>query len=244
MKNKFSVIYEPKGRAFEYAPLACNPWIGCVHGCKYCYGPASFHVKRENWNTPRLKENFLDRFEDAAFKLEGDQREILFSFATDTCGTPEQVAVMSNVLAIAENRELNLTILTKNPLAALPLLDTMAKNEWRLGTTICFISDELRKEWEPGAPNVNKRIEGLDAARNAGVKTWVSVEPVVDFHEGIDAVIVSRGRCDLVKVGKWNHDARANAIDWKEFHSQASDILHGHPHVFKHDLKLAAGIGR
>ena len=33
------IIYEPKGKALEYAPLACNLYKGCPHGCRYCYGP-------------------------------------------------------------------------------------------------------------------------------------------------------------------------------------------------------------
>jgi DNA repair photolyase len=30
-------IYEPKGKAREYAPLALNLYESCPHGCKYCY---------------------------------------------------------------------------------------------------------------------------------------------------------------------------------------------------------------
>src|SRR5215472_2137732 len=30
-------IYPPRGQAGEYAPLACNPYRGCGHGCVYCY---------------------------------------------------------------------------------------------------------------------------------------------------------------------------------------------------------------
>lgn len=40
-----NVIYEPKGRAREYAPLACNLYMGCTHGCKYCYAPACMYKK-------------------------------------------------------------------------------------------------------------------------------------------------------------------------------------------------------
>ena len=34
-------IYTPKGPALEYAPLACNLYRGCAHGCLYCYARAS-----------------------------------------------------------------------------------------------------------------------------------------------------------------------------------------------------------
>ena len=29
------VIYEPKGKAREYSPYACNLYIGCSHRCQY-----------------------------------------------------------------------------------------------------------------------------------------------------------------------------------------------------------------
>ena len=241
MKNKFSVIYEPKGRALEYAPLACNPWVGCVHGCTYCYGPGSFHVNREDWNPPKLKKDFMLRFEKSAEELRNDPREILFSFATDPCGTPAQAELMHDVLMIAEVYGLKLTILTKNPLAARNLLPIMAKNGWRLGTTICFLSEELREEWEPGAPAITDRTQGIRIARARGVKTWVSVEPVVDLVEGLAAIMVAKEDADVVKVGHWNHDARAKAIDWREFHRAAAEILGNHPHIFKRDLLVAAG---
>lgn len=34
-----NVIYEPKGRAKEYADLALNDYIGCENACVYCLHP-------------------------------------------------------------------------------------------------------------------------------------------------------------------------------------------------------------
>lgn len=34
-----AAIYEPKGAAREYSPLALNYQTGCDHGCVYCYVP-------------------------------------------------------------------------------------------------------------------------------------------------------------------------------------------------------------
>ena len=30
-------IYNPKGKAGEYAPWACNFYTGCSNDCEYCY---------------------------------------------------------------------------------------------------------------------------------------------------------------------------------------------------------------
>jgi hypothetical protein len=38
------IIYEPRGAAREYSPLAANLYRGCIHGCKYCYAPACLRL--------------------------------------------------------------------------------------------------------------------------------------------------------------------------------------------------------
>jgi DNA repair photolyase len=66
-----NVIYQPKGRAREYAPLACNLYMGCTHGCKYCYAPACMHKKPEEWHqAARARgENVLALFERDCVRL-------------------------------------------------------------------------------------------------------------------------------------------------------------------------------
>jgi DNA repair photolyase len=85
-----NVIYEPKGRAREYAPLACNLYMGCTHGCKYCYAPACMHKKPEEWHqAARARgENVLELFERDCARLakeraDDETRRVLFCFLSD-----------------------------------------------------------------------------------------------------------------------------------------------------------------
>lgn len=43
-------IYEPRGNANEYAPLAVHPYRGCGHRCSYCYVPRVLKIKREEFD--------------------------------------------------------------------------------------------------------------------------------------------------------------------------------------------------
>jgi hypothetical protein len=235
------MIYEPKGRALEYAPLACNLAVGCPHNCRYCYGPASFHRKVEEWSTPRFKANALRRFLLEAPSYRDDPRPILFSFATDPCATPEAVELLRQVLIAAEINHLKVEVLTKNPEAAVPLFEVMARNGWGLGVTVCFLDETLRVDWEPNAPPIADRLAGLALAREAGVRTWVSVEPPVDPGDALRAISVLRDRVDIIKVGRWNHDKAADALDWSHFLDDAAALLSGRPHLFKVDLLQSAG---
>ena len=63
-------IYEPRGAAREYAPLACNLYRGCVHGCKYCYSPATLRMSREEFHaSARPRPGILEALEKDARKL-------------------------------------------------------------------------------------------------------------------------------------------------------------------------------
>lgn len=239
--TKAGLIYEPRGRALEYAPLACNLAVGCIHGCRYCYGPRAFRVPPTDWTVPLPKEDLVGRFARSAEQFAGDPREILFSFATDPLGTLEQVEDLRAILPLAEAHRLRLTVLTKNPEAAEEFLPVFARNDWSLGTTVCFTDEALRAEWEPGAPSIASRLSGLALARARGVRTWASVEPVLDPEEGLRAIRALLPLADLLKVGKWNHDRRAAAIDWASFCDRAVALLGDHPRVLKVDLLAAAG---
>ena len=55
MENKFNgkAIYQPAGKAGEYAKWACNFYVGCSNACTYCFN------KRWGWGeVPKLKKCF------------------------------------------------------------------------------------------------------------------------------------------------------------------------------------------
>jgi DNA repair photolyase len=232
-----SLIYEPRGRAFEYSPLACNLAVGCVHRCRYCFGPGSFRVAPENWGTPRFKENAVEKFEKDALKLQGDPRDILFSFASDPYMNAEAAGLMSKILPIADHNRLRVQVLTKNPGLALKTNATeLKRNGWKLGVTMIMVSETLREQWEPGAPPIADRLQALKDAHAIGIPTWVSIEPVVDVDEALASIETVMPYADFLKVGKLNHMPEEKAIDWADFLARARALLGDHPHLIKDDL--------
>ena len=67
------VVYQPKGRALEYSELACNLYMGCTHGCKYCFAPACMRKTPEQWHSaPYCRSDVIGKLrKDAAAMANG-----------------------------------------------------------------------------------------------------------------------------------------------------------------------------
>lgn len=224
-----AVVYEPQGRAREYSELACNLYRGCVHGCKYCFAPACMRTKPAVWHSnAEPRPGVLKQLEKDAEKLQGDSRRILLSFTSDPYQPLEREAHLTRqALEIIGKYKLRSQVLTKGraELIAddLPLMRQIGTE---LGVTLCFVDDVLRQEWEPEAASVEERLSTLKAAHQAGVFTWVSLEPVIDPIQALAVIRITHPFVRFWKVGKLNHNKAIEAgMDWKQFLIDVENLL-------------------
>ena len=79
MLAKTSVIYEPRGKAREYAPLAVNLYNGCGHSCEYCYAPSFIHTTRNKFGKPEPRKDIIDKinYDAGRLKLEHQKGPVL-----------------------------------------------------------------------------------------------------------------------------------------------------------------------
>jgi len=218
-----SLIYEPKGKAREYSPLALNIYSGgCDHGCKYCYCSG---IMRGKWGLiPRVRDlRALNKEANAA------PRQILLSFIADPYCVAEQThRETREALGVLADARCSVAVLTKGGTRCLDDLDTF--HAWpdgrvKVGATLTFTSESKAAEWEPGAATPADRIDALRQLHEAGVKTWASIEPVIEPLESLAIIEASLPYVDAYKVGRWNYDARANSIDWAAFGVAAVDMI-------------------
>lgn len=247
-------IYEPRGRAAEYAPLACNLYRGCTHGCRYCYVPRCLHASKESFHAEvRERRGVLDAFARDAEKLAGDPREILFCFTSDPY--PERCPSSATRWALmrAGLNNLRATVLTKAGKRAMRDFDILKEHGFTFGTSLVFIDDELRAKYEPHAAPVAERLTALAAAKTAGLRTWVSVEPVVVPAEALRVIALCADIVDHWKIGKLNHGPHLDGelagiereVDWKRFYVELIGTLQSlnADYYIKADLRKAA-LGR
>ena len=225
------VIYEPKGRALEYSSLACNLYLGCTHSCKYCFAPACMRKKPEQWHgTANPRSGVIQSFEKEAAKLSkaGEKRPILFCFLSDPYQPEEKTQHLTHqALVIVAQYGLKSKILTKGHSDLIePDLPLMKQADTELGITLSFSNDISRKEWEPFASSIEERIETLKRAHSMGIKTWVSMEPVIIPEEALELLEKLGPFVDHWKIGKLNHFPEIEKqVDWISFREKAKTIL-------------------
>jgi len=221
-------IYEPRGRAREYSPLALNLYTGCEHKCKYCYAPA---ISRKTIEQAAInvqpRKDILKYLEKQAATLIPTNKRILLSFMNDPYSPIEKKEkITMQALEILGKYGHKSTILTKNGKLASRDFDLMKKYDVHYGVTLCWSKDKNRKEWEPKAGTVKERLDSLYLAKSMGIYTWVSLEPVIVTKEALDVIKLLKDKVNMIKIGKINHNKQIeNSIDWKLFLNDSIKIL-------------------
>jgi DNA repair photolyase len=241
-------IYEPRGKAGEYAPLALNLYKGCRHGCTYCYAPTATFTPREKFHDPAFikpRPGILEALDKQTHRMAGDKRQILLSFTSDPYQPLEREArVTRRALELLTANRLTVTILTKSGVWGLErdqdLLTLNPANAWSV--TLTHDDRELSRVWEPGATLPGERLDGLLLAKKSGLKTWVSFEPVLDPRAVYRLLDMTHEFVDFYKVGKLNYHSLAREIDWRRFKEEVEERLTklGKPYYLKKDLLEAA----
>jgi len=214
-----SLIYEPKGRAREYAALACNIYRGCDHGCIYCYAPDATRRTRQDFAASSIRLGFLGKLEKEAAKYAavGTTERILLCFTCD----PYQYLDLHEqhtrrTIEILHGHGLAIQVLTKGGGQALRDLDLFTPRD-AFGTTLTLLDNAESTKWEPRAALPGDRIRTIQRFHQAGIPTWVSLEPVLDPAIALEIIRRTHPFVDVFKVGKLNYHPLAQEIDWSNF---------------------------
>ena len=221
-----SVIYEPRGQAREYAPLACNIYTGCDHGCTYCYAPSATYKSREQFACPKTRAgDFLKALKREAEKMAGCKDRVLLCFTCDPYQSLDvQAGLTRQTIRILHDNNIAVQVLTKGGRRALRDIHLFTDKD-AFATTMTQITDEASAEWEPGAASPSDRIYTLKMFHAAGIPTWVSLEPVLNPEAALEIIRRTHAFVDLYKVGKLNYHPLAQQIDWHKFAQEAVTLL-------------------
>lgn len=236
-----SIIYAPRGQALEYAPLATNPYRGCGHKCAYCYVPRAIKIDRKEFDTGAVvRPGFIEKLTKDARKYEalGITEQVMLSFSTDPY-PPAHHGETRQTLEILRDSGLGFCTLTKGGSRALRDLDLFRPDRDAFASTLTSLDAAFSRKWERGAADPDDRIATLEKFHDAGIFTWVSLEPTLDTEASLAIVDRTHEFVDLYKVGRVNYVGLTKTLDWEEYTHRMVEKLNalGKAHYIKKDLQ-------
>ena len=209
---------------YDFKRMPCNlDTVGCNHGCLYCYAPSTIKRKKERYCEIEPTNNTIENIKNSA-KNYRDQ-DVLLCFFTDTYNSLDmEMQLTRQAITILRDNGVIPVILTKAGMKSTRDFDLLDSNS-KYGATLTFIKPEDSLRWEPFAALPEERFQALKEAKSKGIKTWVSLEPVIDPEQSIECIHKTHEFVDHYKVGKWNYDKRASEINWKKFLNDAVSVL-------------------
>ena len=180
-----------------------NPYVGCTHGCKYCY--ASF-MKRftghtEPWGT------FLDVKHWPAIRNPqkyAGQRVVIGSVTDGYLPQEEQFGNTRKLLEQLRGSGAEILICTKSDLVVrdIDLLKELGKVtvSWSVKTL-----DEGFKDDMDNAVSIARRLDAMKRVYDAGIRTVCFISPVFPGITDFEAIFHRvRAQCDLVWLENLN----------------------------------------
>jgi len=165
----------------EGIDYSLNPYIGCEHGCIYCYARymGRYAGHEEEWGT------FVDVKINAPSMLSRELKKksrglVLLSTVTDPYQPlEEKYRITRRCLERLLLYRFPVTIMTKSSLV-LRDFDLLRRFEsCELGMTIITDREELRSFLEPNSSSVDDRLDALERFSEAGISTYAFIGPVI-----------------------------------------------------------------
>jgi len=186
-----------------------NPYIGCQHGCRYCYATfiKEFHNISEEWgNFVYAKINCKEVLEKELAKKQG---HIWLSSVTD-CYQPIEAKlrltrqILQTIMLYKKN--FTIELLTKSALVGEDL-DLLKELNAELGVSLSTSNEKIAKIFEPFASPPSERIEVLKKAKEKGIKVYGFISPVLPGITDLEELFEKLQFCDYVMVELLNTKA-------------------------------------
>lgn len=163
-----------------------DPYIGCAHHCHYCY---ALNEAKTDWTQEiRIYPDLAGQLHQALAALE--PQNIYMGWATDPYQPAEETYRQTRqALELLHDRGFSVCILTKSALVTrdIDLLAQMPGSS--AGFSLAFLDEQTRQLFEPNAPPNEDRIAALRTLKEAGIRTYVLICPVMPFLTDVEALI-------------------------------------------------------
>ncbi len=182
-----------------------NPYIGCEHGCSYCYARfiKRFTGHAEPWgqfvdvkvNAPELLRKEVVKKQKAMVWISG---------LCDPYQPMEaKYELTRQCLEVLAFYDWPVSIQTRSALVLRDLEILRKFNHLQAGFSVTTADDAIRKLFEPQATPVEERIAALDELHRNGITTYAMIAPVLPGAEGLMELLA--GKVDHILVDRMNY---------------------------------------
>jgi len=229
-----SLLYKSK---VEYADYCINHVEGCSHGCKFpCY--AFMMAKRfgkvktyKDWCKPKLVKNALELLDKEIPKYKKDIKFVHLCFMTDPFmyKHPEVSEMTLKIINKLSSNRIRCTVLTKGiyPKELIDIDKYSDENEY--GITLVSLSKSFKEKFEPFSSPYIGRINALKILHDAGLKTWVSMEPYPTpnlVKQDLLEILEKISFVDNIIFGKLNYNCvSSNYPNNEQFYEEQAELV-------------------
>lgn len=177
-------------------PHSMNIYRGCSHGCIYCDSRSKCYQFTHDFEDIEVKQNAPELLEEALRKKRKRCMIGTGSMCDPYIPIEKELGLMRRCLEIIERHNFGATLITKSDLVLRDLdILTRINNKTKavVQMTLTTADDELCRKIEPGVCPTSRRIEVLQACREAGIPTVVWFSPLLPFindtKENIEGIV-------------------------------------------------------
>ena len=198
---------------------AVNPYVGCSHGCKYCY--ASF-MKRFTGHQEPWGE-FLDvkYWPELTNKEKYRGTEFFFGTVTDPYNPQEEEYKRTRtLLQQLQGSGVKISIQTKSDLV-LRDLDLIKKfKDIRVGFSINTLDEEFRADMDK-AVSIERRLKAMKTLHDEGIRTTCFISPIFPGITDVRAIIDRvKDQCNLIWLENLNLRGTFKSVIMEYIHTR------------------------
>jgi DNA repair photolyase len=216
-----SLLYKSK---VEYADFCINHVEGCAHGCTFpCY---AFNMAKRfgkvktysEWIKPKIVKNSLELLDKEIPKYKNEINFVHLCFTTDPFmyTYPEVADMTLKIINKLNSNGIKCTVLTKGiyPKELTNTKKYSKDNEY--GITLVSLDKDFKKKFEPRSASYFGRINALKRLHEAGLKTWISMEPYPTpnlVKQNLYDVLKEISFVDNIIFGKLNYNCKSSSFE-------------------------------
>lgn len=196
-------LNESKGNMYEFITHTWNPLGGkCPHGCAYCYMKTRTHIERLYIDDRELSgfcpQNLFIFIGTNTDAFASEMPSEWITRVLDFC-----VSVTSNQ---KDNEKTRFLLQTKNPARILEFINHPLLRNGQAVVCTTLETNRHYPEIMNNAPTIRDRVDAMVKIAEHGVKTYVTVEPIMDFDLEEFVELIKMCKPEQVNIGKNSHE--------------------------------------